>query len=71
MLIDGLHQPIIDDITFYKAQKILKTKGIYPIVSNKELKNPLTNLIYCGKCNKPLTRVKSSKKDNYYRLKCV
>jgi len=70
MLIDGLHQPIIDDITFYKAQKILKTKGIYPIVSNKELKNPLTNLIYCGKCNKPLTRVKSSKKDNYYRLKC-
>lgn len=70
MLIDGLHQPIIDEITFYKAQKILKTKGIYPIVSNKELKNPLTGLIYCGKCNRPLTRVKSGKKDNYYRLKC-
>ncbi|MDE6357134.1 MAG: recombinase family protein, partial [Eubacteriales bacterium] len=67
-LIDGLHQPIIDENTFYEVQKIFKNNS--PICSNKELKNPFTNLVFCNKCGSKLTRVSSNTKDNYYILKC-
>lgn len=69
-LIDGLHPPIIKEDTFYKVQKIFETKYKPPIASNKELKNPFTNLVFCSECGARLTRVSSNTKDNYYILKC-
>jgi DNA invertase Pin-like site-specific DNA recombinase len=57
MLIDGLHPAIISDETFYSAQKILNTKYIPPVASNKDIKNPLARLITCNKCGATMTRI--------------
>ncbi|WP_250278022.1 recombinase family protein [[Clostridium] colinum] len=69
-LIDGLHPPIIEENTFYEVQKMFKDSYKPPVCSNKELKNPFTNLVFCSKCGARLTRVSSNTKDNYYSLKC-
>ena len=69
-LIDGLHPPIIEENTFYEVQKIFKNNYKPPVCSNKELKNPFTNLVFCNECGARLTRVSSNTKANYYSLKC-
>lgn len=69
-LIDGLHDAIIDEFTFNKAQKIRAQKAIYPIVSNKELKNPLSGMAYCGMCGQMMTRASSNTKLRYPVLRC-
>ncbi len=69
-LIDGLHKPIIKEDTFYKIQKMFKQRYKPPVASNKELKNPFTNLVFCKKCGAKLTRCYSNTKDNYCILKC-
>lgn len=70
MLIDGLHEALIDDETYAKAQHILSTRGHAPVASNKELKNPLSGIVYCGKCGSLLTRVNSNTKAGYFSLMC-
>lgn len=69
-VVDGLHEPIIDQETFDEAQRILESRSNYPIVSNKTIKNPLTGLVFCGKCGKLMTRVYSNTKAGYYSLMC-
>lgn len=59
ILIDGLHDAIIDQETFEKAQNIMKKNKHTSVVSNKVLKNPLSGLIYCAKCGRLLTRINS------------
>lgn len=69
-LIDGLHPPIIKEDLFYEIQKMFKNNYNPPICSNKELKNPFTNLVFCSVCKAKLTRINSNTKDKYYSLKC-
>lgn len=52
----GKHEPIIDDITFYRVQELLKSSSIKKVPSSKSLKNPLSGLIKCGKCNTNMIR---------------
>ncbi len=59
ILVDGMHEAIIEQDVFDKAQKILKNNRHTSVVSNKILKNPLSGLIYCGKCGRLLTRINS------------
>lgn len=70
-LVKGLHEAIIDEFTFQKAQSILKSKNKYPIHSNKVLKNPLSGIVKCGKCGATMTRVNSNTKAGYFSLKCT
>ena len=70
ILVDGLHNPIIDEKTFYKANQMLKNKTVSHTIYDKQLKNPLSSLIFCKKCGKALTRINSNTKDKYYSLKC-
>ena len=70
MIIDGLHQPIIDDVTFMRAGKILKSNVHSTAPSNKVLMNPLTGLVYCKKCGTMMTRTFSNTKKAYYVMKC-
>lgn len=70
MLIDGLHEPIIDMVTFARAGKILKSRIHGTAPSNKLLKNPLTGLVYCKKCGAMMTRTFSNTRKGYYTLKC-
>lgn len=70
IITEGLHQPIIDEIIFEKAQKILSTRSNPPVADNMKLKNPLIGLVKCGLCGKTMTRVYSNTKAGYYMLKC-
>lgn len=67
----GLHEPIIDKETFEKAQKIrssnqlkaAKTKSSY------SLKNPLSVVLKCKICGKPMIR-NAKRNDTYIGLRC-
>ncbi len=64
---DGLHQPIISQELFDKAQEIIKRKT-HPPSYTGELRNPFAGLIYCKKCGFAIQRQNSSKKG--IRLLC-
>jgi DNA invertase Pin-like site-specific DNA recombinase len=53
-LIDGVHEPIIDEITFYKAQNILNpiSNKTYGLTYNDEF--PLKRFLKCPYCNRNL-----------------
>lgn len=51
MLYKGLHDAIIDEDTFAKANEPRQTPEVR---SDYGLRNPLSKLIYCGKCGKAL-----------------
>lgn len=70
MLINGLHEPIIDEVTFNRAGKILKSNTHSTAPGNKALMNPLTGLVYCQKCGAMMTRAFSNTKKAYYVMKC-
>ncbi|WMJ88907.1 recombinase family protein [Anaerocolumna sp. MB42-C2] len=70
ILADGLHDAIIEDETWYKAQDILKKRGKPPIPGSAVLKNPLAGIVYCGKCGTMLTRLAPNKKTAYDSMKC-
>ena len=71
-LIDGVHEPIIDEITFYKAQDILNpiANKTYGLIYNDEF--PLKRFLKCPYCGKNLAGSYSkgrNKKYPYYH--CV
>ncbi|MDF2587357.1 MAG: Recombinase [Anaerocolumna sp.] len=70
ILVDGLHEPIIDSDTFEKAMQIISKRGIPPLSCNTTLKNPLAGIVYCSKCGSLLTRLAKNKKMPYDYLKC-
>ena len=55
LLIDGLHQPIITNEQWEKANEIREQKFI-PVPYDRKLKNPLSSLIICKNCGHKLTR---------------
>ena len=69
-LYDGIHEAIISQEQFDTAQSILSTRSNAPVASNKILKNPLSGIVRCGKCGKPMTRIKNKGKSEYYSLMC-
>lgn len=52
----GKHEPIIDDITFYKVQQLMQSNSIKKVTKEKTLKNPLSGLIVCEKCGSNMIR---------------
>lgn len=70
ILVDGIHEPIIDEITFCKAQELLSNRAHPTVSTNNSLKNPLSGLVYCGKCETLMTRLAKSSKTPYDTLKC-
>lgn len=55
ILADGLHEAIIPQEIFDKAQEILKTVPPPPVGYKKELKGSLAGLILCSKCGHKMT----------------
>jgi hypothetical protein len=51
----GIHEPIISEETFNKAQEIMKIKS-KPVRIDYTLKNPLAGLIKCRYCDRTLAR---------------
>lgn len=54
-LYDGLHEPIIDIETWEKVQEINQAQ-MPKTPLNKELVNPLSGVVFCAKCGKPMQR---------------
>lgn len=52
----GLHTGIVTLEEFYMAQKMLKSHPSSKVPKTKELKNPLSGLIFCSKCGRSMQR---------------
>lgn len=70
IITQGLHEAIIDEETFNKAQELLKSNSKISIPSGKKLQNPLAGLVYCKKCGRLMTRLAPTAKTPYAALKC-
>lgn len=60
----GLHEPIVDEKTFYRAQECMKKRSTNSHISNN---NMLTGLCWCGVCG---ARMRYHKWDGNPRLIC-
>ncbi|MDR1531919.1 MAG: recombinase family protein [Clostridiales bacterium] len=54
IIANGLHQAIINETLFNKAQKYMSENPPAPVGYKKELINPLAGLIICGKCGRSM-----------------
>lgn len=54
--VKGLHEPIITEEVFEKAQELLKTSPAKTIRGDKSIKNPLAGLIKCKHCGNNMFR---------------
>ena len=55
ILVNGLHEAIIDEKTWQIVQE-KRSKHVPAVVHNKEVQNPLVGLVYCAKCGKKMQR---------------
>lgn len=67
LLIDGKHEPIIDEETFNKAQSLFNFNSRKNV--DLSLKNILAGLLKCSKCGKCLNRDSSKLKQPRYKHK--
>ncbi len=70
----GTHKPLIDESTFYKCQRLIKTgnKGDNISASTPNETFPLRHFILCPHCNRPITACMSKSKSGklYPFYKC-
>lgn len=65
---EGLHEPIISEEQWTKAQDSRKTN--IPLTINYELCNPFSRIVKCGKCGRTIVRRTTSASEKKYRLSC-
>ncbi|MBQ9766710.1 MAG: recombinase family protein [Lachnospiraceae bacterium] len=70
LLCDGLHEPIIDDVTFALAERYLKENRQSMTSPTRELQNPLSGIVYCKMCGQLMTRLGPNSRNLYATLKC-
>ena len=68
ILVDGLHEAIIDPATFQQAADKLARRGPAPVQFNGTLKNPFSGIAVCEKCGRALALWTNAKK--YSMMKC-
>lgn len=70
VFVDGLHPPIISEEDFKRVQYLLKNRARTPLKADLSLKNPLSGLIFCGKCGAAMTRLGENSRNRCATLKC-
>ena len=55
ILVDGLHEPIVDAALFQRVQDLFATHAKRPNNANKPITNPLAGLIVCDQCGYRMT----------------
>lgn len=55
-LFEGLHEPIISEETWKRAQEIMAERAVPPVPENYVTQNPLSGLVVCGKCGRRMSR---------------
>lgn len=71
MLVPGLHEALISEEDFEKAQELRKKNYRPPLKSSLSLQNPLTGLIYCKLCGNRMTRLGKNARNKYDTIKCT
>lgn len=61
LLYDGLHEGIVSEEVFAKAQTIMKKNKSRPVRGDKSTQNPLASLLICKKCGRKMQRRPNSK----------
>lgn len=61
IIVKGLHKAIIDDETWDSAQAFMKQNPAHPAPSQYQVKNPLSGIVFCGKCGRRMLRRPHSK----------
>lgn len=56
ILVDGLHESIIDESTFKLTQNRMSNITKPPVPHQYSIKNPLAGILVCGMCGKKMTR---------------
>lgn len=62
----GIHEPIISEDVWNKAQEIRTKRSIPSVSDNKKLTNPIAGLVKCKLCGRVMTTTSSTYKDNNY-----
>lgn len=71
MIVQGLHEALISEEDFEKAQELRKKNYRPPLKSSLALQNPLTGLIYCKYCGARMTRLGQNSRSKYDTIKCL
>jgi len=71
IIVDGLHEGIIEEDVFTEAQKFMKQNPPRPIGECGLVKNPLSGIVYCGKCGRSMVRRPYSKNNYADTLMCA
>lgn len=56
LLVDGLHEAIVDEEIFYRAQENISKNRAPSIREKGVVQNPLAGLVICGKCGRKMQR---------------
>ena len=70
ILVNGIHNPIINNKQFEQAQNIMNNYKISPLKTNKQLKNSLAGIIKCGYCGRNMIRRPYTKNGQKDTLMC-
>lgn len=71
-LVNGIHEPLIDDVAFYKAQELLNPKSIKTYNIKYQNEFPLKRFLKCPYCNRNLTGSYSKgRKKRYPYYHCI
>lgn len=65
VLVDGLHEAIISEEIFAKAQELISQAPPAPVGYKNQIKNPFAGIIICGVCGRKMTLRKGSMAGNY------
>ena len=57
IVIDGMHEAIISDDFFSRAQEYISKNPPQPVGANRKVLNPLSGLVVCGKCGRIMQRL--------------
>lgn len=59
---DGLHEPIISEELFKRAEEMRNTKYIPPVSKEKTIQSPFAEILYCANCGEIIKRKIPSQK---------
>lgn len=67
LMVDGLHEPILTEEVFYKAQELIADNPPAPIKLRNKNVNPFVGLLFCAKCGHSISyRMASGRQSSAY-----
>ena len=53
----GIHEPIIDEVTWTAAKATMTGRGHAPVPSRRQITNPLAGILYCSVCGRSMLQL--------------